>query len=348
MGRPRKRRRDEQSPKNSKANSAELGPFVDGGVVSMNSTITGTLEAHNLSQDPSFDISSLEELNGNFPSGTPLPDLFSFTSDERTSLPSLDPYGPGHGDELRAEDLLAVTSDELHIGDHAPALPDANDLSAPFVANPITSDNSCQCIASLYVTLSSFQALPPPSFPYSMGALTKATAVAREALRCQRCPKMYALALQNLMSLCTLLPLIAHQYGKLLQYIDDRAAKGRPISFRMGEKSADQSHFHTGTADCPMAFDLDFSATEWRAMARKVVQRKVLGDIDRNDSLLGLVEELENRQRAWHSNPILPEFKHSLSCLEHTCPSGGEHLCLQMICRARKAIEHLDLEEEKT
>ena len=349
MGRPRKRRREEQSPKNPIVDSAEVGPEVHGDVASMNSTVAGTFGAQLLSQDPNFSIASLEELNGNFPNGTPLPDLFRLQSDDTTIFPSLHPYGPDDAIDFRTEDLLATTSDRQRLEDQAMNLPDENDLSARSLTDPMTSsDSSCPCIASLYVTLSSFQALPPPSFPYSMGALTKATTVAREALRCQRCPKMYALALQNLMSLCTLLPLIAHQYGKLLQYIDERSAEGRPISLRMGEKSLDQLHLHTGTADCPMAFDLDFSAKEWRAMSRKVVRLKVIGDADSDDSLLGLVKELENRQRAWHANPVLPEFKHSLSCMEHTCPSSGEHPCLQMICRARKAIEHLGLEDEKT
>lgn len=349
MGRPRKRRRDEQSSKNPIIDSAQAGPEVDGGVVSMNHTMAGTHEAQFLSEDPHFEIPSLEDLNGNFLSGTSLPDLFSFQSDDTAIFPDLDRHGPDDTNEFRADDLPAVTADKQHLEDHALTLPDGNDLSAPSVANPMTSsDTSCQCIATLYVTLSSFQALPPPSFPYSMGALTKATAVAREALRCQRCPKLYALALQNLMSLCTLLPLIVHQYGKLLQYIDERSAEGRPISVRMGEKSLDQLHLHTGTADCPMAIDLDLGPKEWRAMSRKVLRRKVIGDVDSDDSLLGLVEELENRQRAWHTNPILPEFKHSLSCMEYTCPSGGEHLCLQMISRTRKAIEHLDLEDAKT
>ena len=349
MGRPRKRRRDDQSPKNPIVDSAEVGPEVDGGVVSMNSTMPGTLEAQFPSQDPNFSIASLEELNGNFSSGTPLPDLFSLQTDDMNIFPGLDPYGPDDANDFRAEDLLATTSDRQRLENHAINLLDGDDLSIRSLTNPMTSsDSSCPCIASLYVTLSSFQALPPPSFPYSMGALAKATTVAREALRCQRCPKMYALALQNLMSLCTLLPLIAHQYGKLLQYIDERSAEGRPINVRMGEKSMDQLHLHTGTADCPMAFDLQLSANEWRAMSRKVVRRKVIGDADSDDSLLRLVEELENRQRAWHANPVLPEFKHSLSCMEHTCPSSGEHLCLQMICRARKAIEHLGLEDEKT
>ena len=348
MGRPRKRRRDEKSPDNGKVNYAEVGSEAERGSVPIHNTVASTLEAQGLSQDPPFNILSLEELNGNFSIGPPLPDLFSFQSDDTTIFPPLASYGLGDGEELLVEDSPAVISNSLHLEDHALALSDENDLSAPFVTDQMTSDNGCQCIASLYVTLSSFQALPPPSFPYSMGALTKATTVAREALRCQRCPKMYALALQNLMSLCTLLPLIAHQYGKLLQYIDERSAKGRPISVRMGEKALDQMHLHTGTADCPMAFDLDLSAKEWRAMSRKVVRRKVIGDVDSNNSLLGLIEELESRQRAWHANPILPEFKHSLSCMESTCPSGGEHLCLQMICRARRAIEHLDLEDEKT
>ena len=120
------------------------------------------------------------------------------------------------------------------------SLPDLTSEDLQFTAfgpntGAASSENGCKCLSSLYSTLSSFQHLPPPSFPYSMGVLTKATAVARDALRCQRCPTLYTTALQNLMSLCTLLPVIAHEYGKLLQHVDERSSRGEYINFRMGE-----------------------------------------------------------------------------------------------------------------
>ncbi|KAL8794100.1 MAG: hypothetical protein Q9195_003285 [Heterodermia aff. obscurata] len=224
--------------------------------------------------------------------------------------------------------------------DHTPA-------SVP-ATNDALSISGCKCLSSLYSTLSSFQTLLPPSFPYSMNILTKATTVACDALRCQRCPFAYASALQNLMSLCTLLPLIAHEYGKLLKHIDERSSKGHPIAFRMGEHSMDQLHLHTGTLDCPMSFEAELSAVEWRSMARRAIKQRVIGGAGLGISVLGLLGELESRQRDWHAKPRLAEFQHGLSCMEDSCSVEEKHTCLQMVFRARRAIKGLDLEEDSS
>lgn len=207
-----------------------------------------------------------------------------------------------------------------------------------------TLNQGCACLANLYSTLSSFQSLPSPSFPFSMGALSKATNVARDACYCKHCPTQYASALQNLMLLSTLLPLIAHEYGKLLAHVDDRALKGRPITFRMGEKeqSLENLHRHTGTADCPMAFDMDLTAEEWRSMARKAITRNVIGP--GNTSVLGVVDGLEKRQEQWHENPVLTEFQHGKDCHKHGPEFGQEHTCLRLLSRVRDAVAALKLE----
>ena len=209
---------------------------------------------------------------------------------------------------------------------------------------PTAPEKSCACLANLYSTLSSFQSLPPSSFPFSMGALAKATTVARDACRCEQCPTNYACALQNLMLLSTLIPLIAHEYGKLLEQVDERASKGGTITFLMGEKehTLEQVHKHTFTNDCPMAFEMDLSAEEWRSLARKVIKSKVVGPGGLN--VLGVVDELEQRQLRWHEHPILIEFQHGTNCREHGLENGQEHICMKLLSRARSSIEALKLQ----
>ena len=206
------------------------------------------------------------------------------------------------------------------------------------------SGTGCTCLANLYSTLALFRSLPPSSFPFSMGALSKATTVARGACHCEHCPTEYASALQNLMLLSTLLPLIAHEYGKLLAHVDERASKGGTITFRMGEKEQvfENLHRHTGNPDCPMAFELDLSAEEWRSMARKVITRNVLGPKDL--SVSGVVDDLERRQKQWHEHPILAEFQHGTDCHGHGPEIGDEHICLKLLSRVKSSIEALKLQ----
>ena len=208
------------------------------------------------------------------------------------------------------------------------------------------STPGCSCLSNLYTTLSSFQSLPPPSFPYSMNVLHKATDVAQGACSCEICPTQFASALQNLMLLSTLLPLISHGYAKLLSHLDERASKNESVTLRIGEhdKTLDDMLKHTGTVDCPMSFDVDLTAEEWRSMARKAIRRKVIGNAKTDLSVLGVVNSLESRQKSWHEHPILAEFQHGTSCREHGSEVGEEHTCLKMLGRVRGSIEALNLD----
>lgn len=342
MGRPRKRRREEPSSIDNPTT----------GLYKVRATTSNPVDAATTeSQLPPRE----DQLNGlsngetpnfrdSFTSGQQVPDPFAFQVGDGGTIASLEDFLPNNGNEAQTAKPFSGIPSERNQAD----LVFGSDHSNLFFPDIIgtTSDAGCSCLSNLYSTLSSFQRLPSPSFPYSMGALARATIVARDALRCQQCPTVYATALQNLMSLCTLLPLIAHEYGKLLEHIDERAARGATMSFKMGENSLDQLHLHSGTLDCPMSFDIDLSAAEWRVMARRVVRQKVVRSSGADPSVLGLLEELENRQRSWHAKPRLAEFRHELSCMEQDCSVDEKHTCLQMVFRAKAAIEGLHLDED--
>lgn len=201
---------------------------------------------------------------------------------------------------------------------------------------------SCSCLNDLYTTLMSFQSLPSPSFPSSRGSLTKATNLARSVVRCPFCPQDYPSALQNLMLLSTLLPLVAHGYAQLLTHIQERADKGTRVTYRVGDLSQSASHLHTDTWDCPMGFNVELESHEWAAMARKVVKQDVYGNGQSMDCLLSVIEELEQRQHIWH---LLQPFGPDTSCPNHRRSGNCEHdaLCLQLAGRTRIAIEALNL-----
>ena len=75
-----------------------------------------------------------------------------------------------------------------------------------------TNTTGCACLPNLYSTLGSFHRMPPPSFPYSIGALKKAVNLGREVVRCQNCTQTYNTAIQNSTMLSALVQMIGESY----------------------------------------------------------------------------------------------------------------------------------------
>ncbi len=177
----------------------------------------------------------------------------------------------------------------------------ASDLGATGNHSFENIQGGCSCLGNLFATLATFQSLPAPSFPYSMGALKKALHCGYEAVRCQICPQEYNTAIQNSMLLVALLQMLINEYTKLLMHIDERATNGESIAFRVGEVSACSDRRHTGTSDCPMAITVDLNGEEWQMLARKGVRQEVLGSADGDQSLLNIIQAMKDRQVLWHN-----------------------------------------------
>ena len=210
----------------------------------------------------------------------------------------------------------------------------------------ISNVSTCTCLPTLYSYLSSFQSLPIPSFPLTLGILEKATTLSRDIVRCKECPKTHGSALQNLMLLCTLLALIVNEYSRLIAHIDDRAAREGTITMRMGDTSPERMHLHTGTPDCPMGFNLELSGAEWRKMARKAVKQAVAGsDHAIRGSFTGIIEELEQRQRTWHTKSGQAEQHGQCKDCAQQEPSDavGQSTCLHMVNNIRRSLQALNL-----
>ena len=239
----------------------------------------------------------------------------------------------------------------LQINPPSPATPDTPRDTATLVTKSTSTEIStpngpgCACLANLYLTLSSFQSLPPPSFPLTSGNLKIATKTARDVLRCPICPKTFNSAFQNISLLGTLLPLVVMEYSKLLHYVDDESAKGESITFRMGEHNPAHMHLHTGTPDCPLGFNIELSALEWRMTARKVVRQQVHGVKPEDGSFSSLIDELEKRQHAWHET----DYPQKLAGYVPVCTYDGdtaERGCLRVIRNLRKSIMALNLSDD--
>ncbi|KAL9078436.1 MAG: hypothetical protein Q9157_002625 [Trypethelium eluteriae] len=167
---------------------------------------------------------------------------------------------------------------------------------------------------------------------------------AEEVLTCEECPKDFSTASQNLHMTCALLGTIGNGFRQLLKGIDQEAAfaeaRGEKKALRVGDMNVANSHLHTGTLDCPMGFNVEIAASEWRELARKAVIASFNG-MNGATGLMDIVQKLEERQRA----------RHFSSDVEHYQPSGSHHtagnsecedpICVKMVTQTRQVIEVL-------
>ena len=207
----------------------------------------------------------------------------------------------------------------------------------------------CPCLPDLYSTLASFQSMAPSSFPYSIGALRKATLLGHEVVRCHVCPRTYNTAIQNSMLLGTLLQMVTNEYAKLLKHIDERSATDERIPFRVGEPSSPFDSRHTGTSDCPMAVNIELTGEEWQMLARKAIKQEVLGQSNGNKSLIGLVDMMRHRQKDWHtlygSDVHAIGHEHSTAPNVRTKATANDDMCVQIkfIDQVKCSLERLNL-----
>ncbi|KAI4147714.1 MAG: hypothetical protein LQ341_001736 [Variospora aurantia] len=232
---------------------------------------------------------------------------------------------------------LPVDGESYHFAE-----PDLTVAASPPPQDVHLTGITCSCLSELYSMLISFQSLPSPSFPSSRAPLTRAINLARAVVRCPFCPRDFPSALQNLMLLTTLLPLVVHGYAQVLAVVHEEATQGRRITYRVGDLAQAGSQLHTGTPDCPLGFNVELDSEEWAAMARKVLKQDIYGNGQSIDCLLSVVEELEQRQHIWH---LLQPFGQHASCSTPQSDDSHEHnpVCLQLTGHIRGAINALHL-----
>ncbi|MCJ1469103.1 hypothetical protein MMC07_007736 [Pseudocyphellaria aurata] len=333
MGRPRKRRKEtgehDQSNMEEGAGMNSQDALQD---FSQDNTYASFSEPFPPVDFP-FDFSASE----------PLPDVDIATWAAAGGMDP-DPFGEIGGFPAPIQSPTSFMNND-DITNLLPSTPSPLQASQPSSQEEPTSNlPSCKCLPNLYASISSFQPLPKPSFPLTLGTLANATTLSRDVVRCKECPKTHVSALQNLMLLSTLLALIVNEYSKLLDHIDGRAAREETIVLRMGERfSTETMHLHTGTPDCPMGFNLELSGAEWCKMARKAVKQAVIGsDHSPRDSFTSVLEELEQRQNAWHATA--EQHGQCKDCgQQERSDVVGTFSCLQMVNNIKRLLRGLNL-----
>lgn len=228
---------------------------------------------------------------------------------------------------------------QLHTPPNIPDELGSNDFVAGNVAI------GCSCLSNLYSMLAKFQSLPEPSFPYSMGALRNAAALGHDVVACHDCLQAHNTAIQNSMLLGTLLQLLIMEYAKLLKHIDEKSKQAEKIAFRFGDSSSLFDSRHTGRPDCPMAINVELSGDEWRTLARKAIGQEVVGNSQSSRGLVGLIQEMRDRQTSWRERFSTSQCRGFHSVDQHQSSEASDHLCVQdlYIDNLRRALEALGL-----
>lgn len=208
-------------------------------------------------------------------------------------------------------------------------------------------NNPCTCLSTTYLTLSTLQTLPTFSFPQVIPPLRTAMSALATLIHCPTCPLDAFTATQNVQSITSLFKALTARYAKALLDINAEATRlaltNTKKRFRVGDTNPALAHLHTGTADCPLGFNIDLEAREWKKIAKTALKMEVWGGGSGAVCLVGLLEECEERQRVWHGDKATwgEEMRHLRrggECGEgKACEAlGAEHI--------RRGIEGMDWE----
>ena len=227
-------------------------------------------------------------------------------------------------------------------------LPATSLLNAVEYASPDqSSTGSCTCLSVMYLTLTELQSITTFAFPQIIIPLRKAMNTLSDLIQCPECPKESFNAIQNVQSVFALTKAIIERFNKALYEIDTEAARleqtGQKKSFRMGDNNPSLFHLHTGTLDCPMGFNIDLEARDWRKIVKGALKTEVYGGGSNQRPLKDLIKEAEARQLRWHSEKdCWPDGRRRLfSHQEHESHKSGRCEALGAH-RLQWSIDNLD------
>ncbi|KAF2472140.1 uncharacterized protein BDR25DRAFT_284635 [Lindgomyces ingoldianus] len=329
MGRPRKRRRDEIDQPTTQTSTA-ASDSSSSSFPRPTLTDFGLIPSPELAEFSGF--SDFQAINGLVDSLGPIPhDDFALAH----------PYTRGHTPDLNF-DIDPIID---------PSLWDAQPIgSKPNNSIPLVPDQQpegpCTCLSIMYLTLSDLQAMTSFSFPAVIPKLRHAMRAVSVIVHCEKCPKEPFSAIQNVLTISSLLSALAERFHKVLHEIDQECKRleqsGEKKQFRVGDNNPAHQHLHTGTLDCPMGFDIELEAKEWKQLTKKALKTEVLGGGSNPIPLSSLIDQMEERQRGWHTNRPNHEERARIFGAQNMCSSKGDDAtCLRMITQVRTMVNHM-------
>lgn len=232
-----------------------------------------------------------------------------------------------------------------------PSLDTINDNSL-LTASAIESlpAQSCACLSSIYLTLDNLRSMDTIDFPSSLHCLRDALHTSKLCIDCQVCPSQYLTATQNAQLLGTLLLSISERYNRILKVIASETTRaenrGQMKTLHIGSPEPSKPrHENVGGIDSNDPLVLELPPTEWRKLARKVVQAEIYGTSDAGRiSFMSVLTRLEERQARWHTMEPTEDCPDPDRRRHDMHDHNNNPMCLMLARQAKKQVNLLDFD----
>ncbi|KAJ5414826.1 hypothetical protein N7509_000160 [Penicillium cosmopolitanum] len=300
MGRPKKRARaDDEGPEYPTQTTNNIWPSPEEtppGAFAMPFESYATPDSHRLC--PQLFWQTGAGASGHSPSSQPYPDLLADDEQHNHSWRPerlKNPNVPVPISDSPWPDFSAVTEATATLAMPFPT-PTSNLLDATSLPLTPPTSTSSDPAPPMHIHISSVASFPVNS--HTICSLYIAARTARDVIRCESCPKVFATGMQNVMFTGTLLTTVADAWLRIWNT--------DPVE--LGMQTAPP-------AFVSMALQSEDPAQFWSSWLRQIVRRAVVGGFLAAEAgtpcsiqpdLLSLIREVENRQRRWHGSGQLP------------------------------------------
>ncbi|EKJ74964.1 hypothetical protein FPSE_04856 [Fusarium pseudograminearum CS3096] len=155
---------------------------------------------------------------------------------------------------------------------------------------------SCACLANLYLSLEEIRKADDLPFTSRLSVLRHLTTTAGGIIQCQICPTKFLWAMQNAQLLNTLIISLGEGYKKIVKSVEDetiQAAEAKEA--KIVSITEDQQ---PGTPGFQMSLDPE----DWQNIANKAIKAELFGTKhSTTTSFVEMLQWMEDRQNAWHS-----------------------------------------------
>lgn len=212
------------------------------------------------------------------------------------------------------------------------------------IPTPPTDQQSCSCLATLYLCLEDLRAKEEEiSFPSGLTLLRDIIGKTRDIIQCPICPNRSVWAMQNAQLLNTLLLCITVAYRTIVNSIDteahraDQTNESKTLWF--GEPGPELIDGLGEVSHRQPSLSISTSPREWQSLAKRAVKADIFGP-SALSSFVSLLKLMQDRQTQWHSD-----------C--HSCPTfaihqshhgdGKDPPCVIMVKDTRKMLDQIAL-----
>ncbi|CAG1969315.1 unnamed protein product [Fusarium graminearum] len=199
---------------------------------------------------------------------------------------------------------------------------------------------SCACLANLYLSLEEIRKADDLPFTSRLSVLRHLTTTAGGIIQCQICPTKFLWAMQNAQLLNTLIISLGEGYKKIVKSVEDEMIRAQ---------EAKEAKILTITEDQQPGtpgFQMNLDPEDWQNIANKAIKAELFGTKhSTTTSFVEMLQWMEDRQNAWHSGHThLPpgigtRMHHQMHEKEPHCVSVVKHT-RDMFCRCSRVEPH--------